>query len=134
MDLLNIPDPEDLLHKDLTADIIDSFYKVYNTLGYGFLEKVYQNALYLELKKKHDVKPQFDITVYYENQPVGYYRADLVVDDLIILELKAAKEISESHIEQLQNYLKSTDKEVGLLLNFGKKPEFKRRVFSNKYK
>ena len=128
------PNDEDFLLKELTSDIISSFYKVYNNLGYGFLEQVYQNALYIELKKKHNVKPQYDITVYYEGQPVGYYRADLVVDDLVILELKAAKEISESHIEQLQNYLKSTDKEVGLLLNFGKKPEFRRRVFSNNNK
>ena len=134
MDLLKIPDSDDLLLKDLTDDIIKSFYKVYNTLGYGFLEQVYQNALYFELLKKHQCRPQAEIDVFYEGQVVGKYRADIIVDDKVILELKAAEEISEAHATQLQNYLKATKMEVGLLLNFGKIPEIKRKVFENKYK
>lgn len=132
MDLLH--NPEDLLLKDLTDDIIKSYYKVYNTLGYGFLEQVYQNALYFELLKNHQCQPQAEIEVYYEGRVVGKYRADMVVDDKVILELKAVEELSEAHATQLQNYLKATRMEVGLLLNFGKKAEFKRKVFENKYK
>lgn len=134
MDMLKIPDPDEMLLKDLTDDIIKSFYLVYNKLGYGFLEQVYQNALFLELKKKHDCKPQYDIDVYYDGYVVGKYRADFVVDDLVILELKAASELNEAHATQLQNYLKATKYEVGLLLNFGKQAQIKRKVFENKYK
>lgn len=134
MDLLKLPNEEDLLLKDLTDDIIKKFYKVYNALGYGFLEQVYQNALYLELTKEHNCKAQCEINVRYENLVVGKYKADILVDNLVILELKAAEEISNAHVCQLQNYLKATDIEVGLLLNFGKKPEFRRRIFRNQYK
>jgi len=134
MDLLKLPNEADLLLKDLTDDIINKFYKVYNALGYGFLEQVYQNALYLELTKGHDCKAQFEIDVRYENLVVGKYKADILVDNQVILELKAAEEISNAHVCQLQNYLKATDIEVGLLLNFGRKPEFRRRIFRNQYK
>lgn len=134
MDLLKISDPEDLIHKDLTDDIIKSFYKVYNKLGYGFLEQVYQNALFYELSKTHDCKPQYEIDVFYENYIVGKYKADLLVDDKVILELKAASELNSAHANQLQNYLKATRYEVGLLLNFGKQAEIKRKVFENRYK
>lgn len=135
MDLLNARKEEQLLLSDVTDEIISLFYKVYNRLGYGFLEQVYQNALYYELcKNGFECSVQKDINVYYDGKRVGSYRADIVVNNLIILELKAAEEIHEAHINQLTNYLKATDVEVGLLLNFGKKPEFKRRVFMNKYK
>ena len=134
MDLLNLPNEDDLILKDLTDDIISKYYKVYNTLGYGFLEQVYQNALFLELRKDHNCKVQYDIDVKYDNIVVGKYRADIIVDDLVILELKAAEELSNAHLCQLQNYLKATDIEVGLLLNFGKKAEFRRRIYRNKYK
>lgn len=134
MDLLNLPNPNELLCKELTDDILQCFYKVYNTLGYGFLEQVYQNALFLELSKTHSCQAQQDIDVYYDNAIVGKYRADIVVDNLVILELKAAEELNEAHANQLQNYLKATKMEVGLLLNFGKKPQIKRKVFQNKYK
>ena len=125
----------ELLHKEKTAKIIKTFYEVYNELGYGFLEKVYQNSLYLELRKKgFFVEAQKKIKVYYKGVNVGNYYADLVVDKLIILELKAAEVIIDKFEFQLINYLRATDKEVGLLLNFGKKPEFIRKVFENSRK
>ena len=135
MDLLKAHKEERLLHSDVTDEIISLFYKVYNSLGYGFLEQVYQNALYYELcKNGFECVAQKDINVYYDGRRVGMYRADIVVNDLIIIELKSKEEIHEAHINHLTNYLRSTEIEVGLFLNFGKKPEFKRRVFMNKYK
>ncbi len=119
-------------HSELTEKIIKAFYKVYNTLGYGFLEKVYENALFIELESIGlNVRKQEPIKVYYEEKEVGVYFADLIINDTIIIELKAAESLSEEHESQLINYLKATDIEVGLLLNFGKKPEMKRKVYSN---
>lgn len=121
-----------ILHKELTGSILKLFYDVYNELGHGFLEKVYQNALYSELKNNgFEVESQKQIKVYYKNVEVGEYYADLIVNDKVILELKATEAITEAHEFQLLNYLKSTNIEVGLLLNFGKKPEFCRKVFQN---
>jgi len=106
---------------------------VYNTLGYGFLEKVYENALFHELVKMGFlVEKQKRIKVYYDDIEVGDYFADLVVDDLVIIEIKAAEGLVIEHEYQLINYLKATDKEIGLLLNFGKTPQVKRKIFSNK--
>ena len=120
-------------HAELTEKIINAFYKVYNTLGYGFLEKVYENALYHELESNGlVVEKQKQIKVLYEGKKVGDYFADLVVNDLVIIELKAAESLCEEHEFQLINYLKATEIEVGLLLNFGKEPELKRKVFSNR--
>ena len=125
----------ELLHKDLTDSILKAFYDVYNELGNGFLEKVYQNSMYLELKSRgFDVEAQKQIKVYYKNKEVGVYYADLVINDLIILELKATEYIVEEFEWQLLNYLRGTNKEVGLLLNFGRKPEFRRKIFENKRK
>ena len=121
-----------ILHKELTGSILKLFYEVYNELGHGFLEKVYQNALYTELKNNgFEVESQKQIKVYYKNVEVGEYYADLIVNDKVILELKATESITEADEFQLLNYLKSTNIEVGLLLNFGKKPEFCRKVFQN---
>jgi len=126
---------EEYLHKELTAEIINRFYKVYNTLGYGFLEKVYEKALKYELEKAGlHVERQKPINVYYETELVGEYFADLLVENKVIIELKAADTICEEHENQLINYLKATDIEVGLLVNFGKRPEIKRKIFSNKNK
>jgi GxxExxY protein len=123
----------DYLHKELSAEIIKCFYKVYNTLGFGFLEKVYENALKIELTKSGLlVEKQMPITVYYDDMLVGEYFADLVVEKKIIIELKAAESLCEEHEFQLINYLKATDYELGLLLNFGKKPEIRRKIFTNK--
>ncbi|MWB94225.1 GxxExxY protein [Flavobacterium sp. GA093] len=124
-----------LLYKDLTDIIIKTFYEVYNELGHGFLERVYQNSMYFELKNKgYKVEAQKKIKVYYKGMEVGDYYADLIVEDLIILELKAATCIVEEFENQILNYLKGTDCEVGLLLNFGTKPEFKRKIFENSRK
>lgn len=125
---------ETFKHTELTEQIIEVFYKVYNTLGHGFLEKVYENAMFHELTLMGlDVKRQHPITVFYDSVEVGSYYADLIVEGLVILELKAADSICEEHEYQLINYLKATDMEVGLLLNFGKKPQVKRKVYSNSY-
>lgn len=126
---------EEYLHKELTSKIIQAFYKVYNTLGYGFLEKVYENAMRVELNKMGiSVEQQKNIKVYYESEMVGDYFADLLIEELVIVELKAAENICEEHEAQLLNYLKATDIEVGLLLNFGKIPEVRRKIFMNKNK
>ncbi|TDI69909.1 MAG: GxxExxY protein [Bacteroidetes bacterium] len=126
---------EEYLHKELTSAVINAFYKVYNTLGYGFLEKVYENAMRIELIKSGiPVKQQKNIKVYYNSEMVGDYYADLLVKELVIVELKAVETICEEHEAQLLNYLKATDIEIGLLLNFGKKPEIKRKIFMNKNK
>jgi len=123
---------ENYKHKELTDRIIQAFYNVYNELGYGFLESVYQNALYFELKNLGlEVEAQKIIDVYYKTLLVGKYKVDLVVNDLIILELKAVDYLVQEHENQLINYLKATDKEVGLLLNFGTKPEISRKIFDN---
>lgn len=121
-----------MINQEKTAIILKCFYKVYNTLGFGFLEKVYENSLYLELTKRGlECRRQVPITVYYDGEVVGNYFADILVEDDIIIELKAADSLCEEHDHQLINYLKATNIEVGLLLNFGLKPEFRRKVFSN---
>ena len=125
----------ELLHKDLSEKIIKCYFKVYNTLGYGFLEKVYENALAIELRKMGlNVRCQQPIRVYYETELVGEYFADIIVNDLIILELKANSAIQEQHEYQLLNYLKATNIELGFLFNFGTEAEYIRKVFMNKYK
>jgi GxxExxY protein len=124
--------PDELLHKDLTDKILKAFYQAYNQLGHGFLEKVYENALVIELRKMgFNIEQQKPIKVYYDSIKIGDFYADLAVDNKVILELKAAETIHPAHDAQLGNYLKATDIEVGMLLNFGEKPEFKRRIFTN---
>jgi GxxExxY protein len=115
---------------NLTEKIIGCAYKVYNTLGFCFLESVYGNALLIELKKMgFKVEEQKLIQVFYEGEVVGNFRADIVVDDLIILELKSVEAIIKQHEVQLVNYLTATFKPVGLILNFGpQKVEVKRKV------
>ena len=120
---------------DLTKKIIGCFYNVYHSLGYGFLERVYENSLVLELKQNGlFTVQQMPIKVSYKNNPVGDYFADLVVENKIIIELKAQEALAPENEAQLLNYLKATEYEIGLLLNFGKKPEIKRRIFSNNLK
>jgi GxxExxY protein len=120
------------LYQDKTEKIIQAYYKVYNTLGYGFLEKVYHNAMLIELRRiGFECKSQYPIRVFYEDYPIGDYFADIIVDDCVIIENKAAEALVEENEFQLINYLKATNIEVGLLLNFGKKPEFKRKIFTN---
>jgi GxxExxY protein len=124
-----------MLHQELTNLIIKAFYKVYNTLGYGFMEKVYQKALLIELHKLGlECKEEVHVKVFYEGIQVGDYRADIVVENCVIIENKAAESLVEEHEFQLINYLKATHMEVGLLLNFGKNAEFKRKIFTNNRK
>lgn len=122
----------DLLHQDLTNRIIRCFYNTYNELGYGFLEKVYEKSFCIELTASGlKVATQMPITVFYHQQHVGDYYADICVEDKVIIEVKAAEQLDDSHEAQLINYLKATNIEVGLLMNFGPKPEFIRKVFEN---
>ena len=125
-------DYQDIKYKALTEKIIKVFYKVYNKLGYGFLEKVYENAMMIEMRKEGiPAVSQYSIKVYYENNIVGEYFADILVADKVIVEIKAARNIAVENEAQLLNYLKAIDIEVGLLLNFGPKPEIKHKVFDN---
>ena len=119
-------------HSELTEKIIGAFYEVYSKLGYGFLEDLYGKAMLIELKKRGLTSiAEKAIEVYYEDQIIGKYYADIIVNDLVILELKSVKSLITEHEAQLLNYLKATPYEVGLLVNFGPKPETKRRSFNN---
>lgn len=119
-------------HEELTEKIIKAFYKVYNTLGYGFLEKVYLNAILIELVKMGlNATKEKRVLVYYEGQVVGDYNADLTVENIVICELKTSEQLYEGDEHQFVNYLKANEIEVGLLLNFGKRPEVKRKVYDN---
>jgi len=107
-----------LKHGEVTEKVLRAFYKVYNTLGYGFLEKVYENSLAIELRKMGlEVQQQAPIKVCYEGEEVGDYFSDLLVAACVIVELKAVKALDDDHHAQLLNYLKATEIEVGLLLN-----------------
>lgn len=120
------------LHQDLTEEIIHVFYKVYNTLGYGFLEKVYEKAMLIELKAAGlEAINQYPVNVFYEEEIVGEYFADIMIENKVIVELKAKEKLCSDHEVQLVNYLKGTELEVGLLMNFGKEPKIKRRIFTN---
>ncbi len=123
------------IHNETTGLIIKAFYNVYNKLGYGFLEKIYENAMMIELKKLElTATKQKPIKVYYDEILVGEYFADILVENKVIIELKAASALIEQHEAQLLNYLKATDIEVGLLLNFGTKPQIARKLFENHLK
>jgi len=115
-------------HEELTKQIIACAYKVHNTLGAGFLEKVYENALAIELRKNgFDVKQQYPIKVYYEDEIVGDYFADILVNNIIIIELKAVENLAPIHETQLVNYLNGTGLDIGLLINFGSSVTVKRK-------
>ena len=122
----------ELVPKDLTGIILKHFYRIHFDLGYGFLERVYQNALYFALIDEGlSCETEKSIKVHYDGRVVGEYRADILVENCIILELKATEEMNAAYESQLINYLKATDIEVGYVLNFGKKPKFSRKVYSN---
>jgi len=126
---------DDALHLDLTEKIIKCFYTVYNDLGYGFLEKVYEKAICIELQAMGlHPKTQERINVHYKGVMIGEYFADIIVNNVVIIELKASESLSKDHEYQLVNYLRATDIEVGLLLNFGKAPEVRRKSFRNQRK
>ncbi|MFO7526372.1 MAG: GxxExxY protein [Ignavibacteriaceae bacterium] len=123
------------LHSEITDLIIKAFYIVYNKLGYGFLERVYENAMMIELTRVGlKAEKQKLLKVFYDEFEVGAYFADITVNDSVIVKLKAAEAICQEHEAQLVNYLKATDIEVGLLLNFGKEPKFRRRVLTSEFK
>jgi GxxExxY protein len=124
-----------LKYKETTDIILKSFYEVYNELGDGFLESVYENALYIVLTGYGlCVERQKDISVFFRGNIIGDFKADLIVNEKVIVELKVVRTLNTTHEAQLINYLKATNIEVGLLLNFGRKPEFKRFVYDNKRK
>lgn len=121
-----------MLYQEKTDLIINAFYEVYNKLGYGFAERVFHNAFVVELRSVgFNIKSEQPIKVFYECVQVGEYFADIVVDDCIIIEVKAAEALRKEHEYQLINYLKATEIEVGMLFNFGEKPSFKRKFFTN---
>jgi GxxExxY protein len=124
-----------LKHEELTRKIIGVFYEVYNELGQGFLESVYEGAMEIALAEAGlRVERQVPVPVWFRGRQVGDFKADLLVEGLVILELKAARAFDPSHEAQLLNYLRATEIEVGLLLNFGPKPEFKRFAYDNERK
>jgi GxxExxY protein len=124
---------EKLKHADITDKILKAFFtKVYRRLGYGFLEKVYVKALVIELRRMGlKAEEQVRILVFYDGIVVGEYYADLVVEDVVIIECKAIQHLDEGDEAQLLNYLRATPYEVGLLLNFGPKPDFRRKAYDN---
>jgi len=120
-------------HADLTGKIIECAYKVHGTLGFGFLESVYQNALLIELQKAGlSAEKETPVNVTYDGQIVGDYLADIIVDGKVILELKAVKELHPAHEAQLVNYLKATGIEIGLLINFGESVTVKRKILDRR--
>ena len=122
-------------HQDLTKSIIGIYYNVYNELGFGFLEKVYHKALLIELRKNgYKIDSEKKVNVYYKNEVVGEYIPDVIINEAVIVELKCVEYLTDIHENQLLNYLKATDCEVGLILNFGKDPQFIRKIFTNDLK
>jgi GxxExxY protein len=122
-------------YSELTEQIIGIFYEVYNELGFGFLEKVYEEAMAIALKEHGlPVQQQVPIPVWFHGQTIGDYDADLLVNGVVLLELKACKALDSSHETQLLHYLRSTEIEVGLLLNFGPRPQVRRFAFENERK
>jgi len=119
-------------HEQTTREIIGVFFDVYNELGYGFLESVYREAMTIALQYEGlQVEREFPITVRFRGQVIGNFKADLVVRGSVIVELKAVKSLEPVHEAQILNYLRASVLEVGLLLNFGPKPQVRRLVFSN---
>lgn len=124
-----------LVCADLTDKVIGVFYDVYNQLGYGFLESVYQKSMAIALREKNlHVVSEEPILVRFRGQEVGHFFADIVVDHKLIVELKAARTIEPAHEAQVLNYLRASTIEVGLLLNFGPRPQFRRFRFDNQRK
>ena len=125
-----------LLHSELTEKLLGVYYDVYNEIGHGFLESVYNNCMFLALTKAGmSVRREVPVPVYFRGQDVGQFKADLVVEGCVLIELKAVQNLDRTHEAQVMNYLRATELEVGLLLNFGSlKPQFRRIVFENSNK
>jgi GxxExxY protein len=127
--------PEWLKHPEVTEKVIGVFYDVYNELGHGFLESVHEEALAIALVQSGlKVERPVPIAVWFRRRRIGDFRADMLIEGKVLLELKAARTIDQAHERQLLNYLRATDVEVGLLLNFGVRPEFRRLVYENERK
>lgn len=119
-------------HEELTNKIIGVFYEVYNELGHGFLESVYEKAMAIAFAEKGiQFEEQVEIPVWFHRKQAGMFYADIVVEGIVILELKAVRSLDPAHEAQLLNYLRATEIEIGLLLNFGVRPEIKRRIYDN---
>lgn len=122
-------------HSELTGKILGAFFQLHKEMGYGFSEKVYQSAFAILLEELGlVVELQKPIKVYFHNKVVGEYIADMIVNGVVLLELKAIENLADVHSAQLLNYLKSTEIEVGLLLNFGPEAEFRRKIYDNSHK
>jgi len=127
--------PPGLKHSELTQKIIGVFYDVYNELGHGFLESTYSEALVVALQETRvDVAREDPVPVWFRGKKVGQYYADLIVEGVVLLELKAARTLESAHEAQLLHYLRATEIEVGLLLNFGLRAQFRRLLFDNERK
>lgn len=125
-------DLSEMKHAELTERIIGVFYSVYNELGHGFLESVYEEAMVISLVEAGlKIERQFPVPVWFHGKLIGEFRGDLVVNDTVLLELKAIQRLETSHEAQIMNYLKATRFEIGLLLNFGPRPEIRRRIVGN---
>jgi len=128
-------EPLEAKHKNLTEQIIGAFFHVYNEMGYGFPERIYENCMVIELRKRElKVEQQSKLKVYYGGELVGEFEADLLVENAVIVELKAVDEMLPKHEAQLLGYLKATMYEVGLLLNFGPRPRIVRKTYDNERK
>lgn len=122
-------------HKELTETIIGTFYEVYNELGHGFLEKIYEEAMARVLKGRGlEVQQQAAVPVWFRGEKIGFYEADLIVASSVLVELKACKNLDASHEAQLLHYLRATEIEIGLLLSFGPRPFVRRLAFDNERK
>ena len=124
-----------LKHSELTDKIIGVFYDVYNELGHGFLQSTYAEALAMALKESGvSVVREVPVPVWFRRRKIGQYYADVMVEGLVLLELKASRTLETAHEAQLLHYLRATEVEVGLLLNFGIRPQFRRLLFDNERK
>jgi GxxExxY protein len=129
---IKLVDGQPLLHAEVSEQVIKAFYHVYNTLGHGFLEKVYEHSMAQFLRKQGlEVVQQMPIKVFFEGELVGEYFADLLVNGCLIVEIKAAEALHTAHEAQVVNYLKASPIEIGLLFNFGETPEFRRKLLTN---
>jgi GxxExxY protein len=122
-------------HWELCHEIVGVFYSVYNELGNGFLEAVYEEALSIAfIEAGFTVARQIPTPIWFRGKTIGHYKADLIINGVVLIELKAVEAIDKAHLAQILNYLRATEIEVGLILNFGPKPQFKRFVFENSRK
>lgn len=125
-------DNHGLMHEELTSRILRVFYDVYNELGFGYLESIYEKAMEIALQEAGlRVQRQVPVPVSFRGRVIGEFVADLLVEGMVLLELKAARAIDPAHESQLLNYLRATPIEIGLLLNFGPKPQVRRLIFDN---